>query len=79
MAADKEDFSTALSDLKDDHSGNKVEHADGIDGQPAPTQEELRAVRRKIDWRLMPIMVGTYGLQFYGLCAPLPSNGAREH
>ncbi|KAK6387659.1 hypothetical protein LTS17_000928 [Exophiala oligosperma] len=63
MDTDKEDFSTAMSDLKDD--GNKVEHADGIDGQPAPTPEELRAVRRKIDWRLMPIMVGTYGLQFY--------------
>lgn len=68
MDTDKEDFSTAMSDLKDD--GNKVEHADGIDGQPAPTPEELRAVRRKIDWRLMPIMVGTYGLQFYGMsCA----------
>jgi hypothetical protein len=66
MAGDKAEYVTALSDLKDGQLGVAAEHADNVDGQPPPTQEELRAVRRKIDWRVMPIMVGTYGLQFYG-------------
>jgi hypothetical protein len=36
------------------------------DAQPPPTPEELMSVRRRIDLQLMPILVGTYALQFYG-------------
>ena len=30
-----------------------------------PTKEEFRAVRIKIDWRLIPIMVSVYAIQYY--------------
>lgn len=67
MVSNKVGHTAALDDLKEDQIGVKAEHADVIEGQHPPSEEELRAVRRKIDWRLMPIMVGTYGLQFYGM------------
>lgn len=67
MASDKAEHDTGLSDLKEDQIGVKTEHADAVDGQHPPSPEEFSAVRRKVDWRLMPIMVGTYGLQFYGM------------
>jgi hypothetical protein len=66
MASEKLEYTAELSDLGEVNIGMKAEHADHPDGQAPPSQDELRAVRRKIDWRLMPVMVGTYGLQFYG-------------
>ena len=67
MASPKVDYTTALVDLNKDDMGIKAEQAENVDQQDPPSQEELQAVRRKIDWRLMPIMVGTYGIQFYGI------------
>lgn len=65
MAAEKNDFNTVLEDVKN-HVDSHIEHDEARSEQSAPSDDELRVVRRKIDWRLMPIMVGTYGLQFYG-------------
>lgn len=36
------------------------------DHQDRPTEAELRAVRWKIDLRLMPLMSITYAIQYYG-------------
>lgn len=35
------------------------------EGEQTWTMEEERRVRRKIDWRLMPVLCLTYGLQYY--------------
>lgn len=35
------------------------------DGPLTWTEDEERSLRRKIDWRLMPILCMTYGLQYY--------------
>lgn len=40
--------------------------ADVFKGDTPISSEEMKAVRRKIDIRLMPIMAVTYGIQFYG-------------
>jgi hypothetical protein len=57
-----------LTDLKDGHAetGQKEVAAPATEqDQPPPTNEELAAVRRRIDRHLMPIMIGTYAIQFY--------------
>lgn len=35
------------------------------DGEQSWTPEEEKKVRRMIDWRLMPVLCATYGLQYY--------------
>lgn len=35
------------------------------DGDKEWTPEEEKKLRRKIDWKLMPILCFTYGLQYY--------------
>lgn len=37
----------------------------GYTGEQTWTEKEEAQVRRKIDWRLMPILCITYGLQYY--------------
>ena len=69
MDSSKAEHVASVDDLSKDDLDIKAEHADNVDSQPPPSQEELRAVRRKIDWRLMPVMIGTYGIQFYGTCS----------
>lgn len=34
-------------------------------GDQTWTDEEEKKVRRKVDWRLMPVLCLTYGLQYY--------------
>jgi hypothetical protein len=57
-----------LSDLKHDLAAEEREETiESLDRQPPPpTPDELRAVRWRIDRQLIPIMVGTYAIQFYG-------------
>lgn len=35
------------------------------DGDQEWTPAEEKALRRKVDWKLMPVMCVTYGLQYY--------------
>lgn len=37
----------------------------GYSGDESWTEQEEIQVRRKIDWRLMPVLCVTYGLQYY--------------
>lgn len=64
----KTEHNAVIEDVKQEYLDTGAEHVDGLSSQPAPHEDEMRAVRWKIDMRLLPIMVGTYGLQFYGLC-----------
>jgi hypothetical protein len=65
---------------EDEHAHNEVHKVQTIDtthkdeamkvlatydGDQTWTPEEERSVRRKIDWRLMPVLCATYGLQYY--------------
>lgn len=34
-------------------------------GEVEWTEEEEKKLRRKLDWRLMPVLCATYGLQYY--------------
>lgn len=34
-------------------------------GNPEWTEEEEKGIRRRLDWRLMPVLCITYGLQHY--------------
>lgn len=45
-----------------------VEEQQDQASQSPPTDAELKAVRLKVDLRLMPIMVLTYAIQYYGNC-----------
>lgn len=35
------------------------------EGDPEWTEEEEKKLRRKLDWKLMPVLCVTYGLQYY--------------
>jgi hypothetical protein len=59
----------AESDLKQSLADEKQDVAvELVDQQVAPSQDEYRSLRRRIDARLLPVMIGTYMIQFYGMC-----------
>lgn len=35
------------------------------EGDPEWSEEEEKKLRRRLDWRLMPVLCATYGLQYY--------------
>lgn len=35
------------------------------EGDPEWTEEEEKKLRRRLDWKLMPVLCATYGLQYY--------------
>jgi hypothetical protein len=55
----------SVENTKEKHNVHQVHDISNLDHVPASV-EELRAVRWKVDKCLMPIMIGTYAIQFYG-------------
>jgi hypothetical protein len=56
-----------LGDIKDARAeAQQEEVAKYSPDQAPPSREELSAVRCRIDLHLLPVMVGTYAIQFYG-------------
>lgn len=49
----------------DTHHDKGITILDAYDGDREWTQEEENKLRRKIDYKLMPILCFTYGLQYY--------------
>lgn len=47
------------------HNDEAVRVLDTYDGDHSWTAAEERCLRRKLDWRLMPVLCATYGLQYY--------------
>lgn len=47
------------------HGDEAVKVLAGYTGDQTWTDKEETQLRRKIDWRLMPILCVTYGLQYY--------------
>jgi hypothetical protein len=43
-----------------------------VEDADAPTKEEMKAVRRRIDLYLVPVMMITYSIQYYGKCSHRP-------
>jgi hypothetical protein len=61
------------------HKDEAVKVLAAYQGDEAWTDEEEKRLRRKIDWRLMPVLCLTYMLQYYdkamlsqAVCAPTP-------
>lgn len=61
------------------HKDEAVKVLAAYQGDEAWTDEEEKRLRRKIDWRLMPVLCLTYMLQYYdkamlsqAVCAPVP-------
>lgn len=52
----------SLATGADDEAAKVLLH---YNGPPTWSDEEEKTLRRKIDWRLMPILCMTYGLQYY--------------
>lgn len=47
------------------HNDEAIKVLANYTGDESWTEEEERALLRRIDWRLMPILCMTYGLQYY--------------
>lgn len=47
------------------HNDEAVKVLEAYSGDQSWTEEEERKLKRKIDWRLMPILCMTYGLVYY--------------
>ncbi|KAH7146133.1 major facilitator superfamily domain-containing protein [Dactylonectria macrodidyma] len=47
------------------HKDEALRVLQAYDGDEAWTDKEEKKLRRKIDWRLMPVLCVTYGLQYY--------------
>lgn len=47
------------------HNDEAVKVLEAYSGEHSWTEEEELKLRRKIDWRLMPILCMTYGLVYY--------------
>ena len=57
----------SLGDIKDARAEARQEEIAKASPEHAPpSQQEMGAVRRRIDLHLLPVMVGTYAIQFYG-------------
>lgn len=59
---DKNDYATKVDTV---HNDEAVKVIAGYHGDLDWTPEEEVRLRRKIDWKLMPILCATYGLQYY--------------
>lgn len=55
----------ALKPVDTIHNDEAVKVLDAYDGDQSWTDAEEKKLCRKIDWRLMPVLCGTYGLQYY--------------
>lgn len=59
------------NDMKPVQTIDTVHHDEAMkvlatyDGPQTWTEEEEKKVRKKIDWKLMPVLCITYGLQYY--------------
>ena len=65
------------------HGDEAVRVLDNYNGDRTWTEEDENRVRRKIDWRLLPVLCATYGLQYYdkamlsqAVCGQTPSGVA---
>ena len=47
------------------HQDEAMRVLEAYDGEPEWSEEEEKKLRRKLDWRLMPVLCATYGLQYY--------------
>lgn len=47
------------------HNDEALKVLEGYTGDAEWTDQEEKKLRRKIDWRLMPVLCMTYGLQYY--------------
>ncbi|KAI9148730.1 hypothetical protein HJFPF1_10772 [Paramyrothecium foliicola] len=47
------------------HQDEAMRVLQAYDGDESWTDTEETRLRRKVDWRLMPVLCGTYGLQYY--------------
>jgi len=47
------------------HQDEAVKVLGTYDGDQSWTDAEEKSLRRKLDWRLMPVLCATYGLQYY--------------
>jgi hypothetical protein len=55
----------SVENTQENYNVQQVHDISNFDHVPV-SEEELRAVRWKVDKCLMPIMIGTYAIQFYG-------------
>lgn len=47
------------------HHDEALRVLENYTGDETWTPEEEKKLRRKIDWKLMPVLCATYGLQYY--------------
>ena len=47
------------------HQDEAMRVLEAFDGDREWNEEEEKKLRRKLDWRLMPVLCATYGLQYY--------------
>lgn len=47
------------------HKDEALRVLQAYEGDETWTDKEEKKLRRKIDWRLMPVLCATYGLQYY--------------
>lgn len=59
------DVATVYNTKSENHQDEGMRVLDGYDGAKEWTQEEESNLRRRVDWKLMPILCFTYGLQYY--------------
>ena len=57
--------SNELTPIDTVHNDEATKVLAGYQGPVEWNEQEETRVRRKIDWRLMPVLILTYGLQYY--------------
>jgi hypothetical protein len=63
--ADSTDKSEYVTKVDTVHNDEAVKVIAGYQGDLEWTDAEEKKLRRRIDWKLMPILCMTYGLQYY--------------
>lgn len=57
--------SKELAQVDTVHNDEAMKVLAAYDGEAEWSEAEEKKLRRKIDWRLMPVLCATYGLQYY--------------
>lgn len=78
--AEYNDLATKPSQVDTVHNDEAVKVIAAYHGDQSWTDEEEKKLRRKIDWKIMPILCLTYSLQYYdkamlGQAVCIPSLG----
>lgn len=60
-----EDHVKPTTNVDDVHNDEAIKVLAAYTGDTVWSPDEERKLRRKIDWRIMPVLCLTYGLQYY--------------